>query len=273
MAVANFDEYIKQGEPDQKEKVQIWETAIGLQQVDGLKPSVYLLELAKTHIEGDITIDDVKERLTDYYKAKPSQQKDTDRTEEADKVSANITKILQEATFTFSPAGLVSIHKRLFNDVFEHAGEFRDYNITKKEWALGGDTVLYTSAEDIQATLDYDMAQERTFHYNGLSQPEKIKHLAKFISGLWQIHPFGEGNTRTVAVFLIKYLRMLGYEANNDFFSDNSWYFRNALVRANYNNQNKGIYATDEYLCRFLGNLLLGENNVLNNKELCVEYS
>jgi len=268
--MANFDEYIKQGEPDKKEKAQIWETAIGLQQVDGLKPSKYLLGLAKDHIEGDITIDDVKERLNEYY---TSQQTDSDRTEEADKVSANITRILQEATFSFSPAGFISIHKRIFEGVFGQAGELRGYNITKKEWVLGGETVLYTSADDIPATLDYDFKQERDFHYNGLSQPEKIKHIAKFISGLWQIHPFGEGNTRTTAVLLIKYLRMLGYEANNDFFSKNSWYFRNALVRANYNNQKKGVFATDEYLCRFLGNLLLGENNVLSNEEICVSSS
>jgi len=266
----DFEEYKVQGEPDKAEKAEIWEVAIGLQQVDGLKPSAYLIELAKSHIEGEITIDEVKERLNEYYKVKPSPETAESRTEEADQVSANITKILQEATFSFSPAGFIAIHKRLFHDVFRHAGRVRDFNITKKEWVLGGDTVQYAAAEEIQVTLDYDFAQERAFNYKGLFQSLTIKHIAKFTSGIWQIHPFGEGNTRATAIFLIKYLRKLGFEAENVYFKDNSWYFRNALVRANYNNRKKGIFETDEYLCRFLGNLLLGEKNVLNNRELYV---
>jgi len=264
----DFEEYKVQVEPDRKEKAEIWEIAIGLQQVDGLKPSAYLIELAKTHIEGDITIDEVKERLNEYYKVKPSPETEESRTEEADHVSANITKVLQENAFTLNPAGFIAIHKRLFHDVFRHAGRVRDFNITKKEWVLGGDTVQYAPAEEIQVTLDYDFAQERAFIYKGLFQSQIIKHIAKFISGIWQIHPFGEGNTRTTAIFLIKYLRTLGYKVENDYFKDNSWYFRNALVRANYKNYQKGIFETDEYLCKFLGNLLLGEKNVLSNEEL-----
>jgi len=265
-----FEEYKVQGEPDKKEKAQIWEIAIGLQQVDGLKPSAYLFDLAKSHIEGEITIDEVKERLNEYYKIKPSPETDESRTEEADQVSANITKILQENAFTLNPAGFINIHRRLFNNVFRHAGRLRDFNITKKEWVLGGATVQYAPAEEIQVTLDYDFAQERAFKYKGLSPSQIMKHIAKFISGIWQIHPFGEGNTRTTAIFLIKYLLTLGYKVENDYFKENSWYFRNALVRANYNNHQKGIYETDEYLCKFLGNLLLGEKNELSNEELGV---
>jgi len=273
--IEDFDEYIRQGEPSQKEKSQIWQTAIGLQQVDGLTPSAYLIESAKENIEGKITIDEVKYRIDNYYKQQTSR-KDTksDRTEEADKVSANIAEILSEKTFTFSPAELLSIHKRLFTGVENirvKVGKVRDYNITKSEWVLNGNTVFYASADTINTTLDYDFRQEKNFSYKGLSKREIVEHIAKFISGLWQIHAFGEGNTRTIAVFTIKYLCTFGFEVENDMFARHSWYFRNALVRANYNDYQHEVYATPEYLMRFFGNLLLGENNELKNRYLTIE--
>jgi len=273
--IDDFEEYIRQGEPLQKEKSQIWQTAIGLQQVDGLTPSAYLIETAKENIEGKITIDEVKYRIDNYYKQQTSRQAvDSDRTEEADKVSANITEILSEKTFSFSPAELLSIHKRLFTGVeytLVKAGQIRDYNITKSEWVLDGETVFYASADSIKATLDYDFLQEKNFYYKGLSKREIVEHFARFISGLWQIHAFGEGNTRAIAVFTIKYLRTFGFEVENDMFAKHSWYFRNALVRANYNDYQNKIFATPEYLMRFFGNLLLGENNELKNRHLRVE--
>ena len=152
--------------------------------------------------------------------------------------------------------------------IFSHAGKIRDYNITKKEWVLDGDTVSYGGALNLRETLDYDFSQEREFRYNGLTMDETIHHLAVFISRLWQIHVFGEGNTRTTAVFFIKYLRMLGFDAENDLFADNSWYFRNALVRANYNNIKDGVYETTEFLEKFLRNLLLDEHHELHNREM-----
>jgi fido (protein-threonine AMPylation protein)/predicted transcriptional regulator len=273
--IDDFEEYIRQGEPSQKVKSQIWKTAIGLQQVDGLTPSAYLIETAKENIEGKITIDEVKYRIDNYYKQQDSKQVvDGDRTEEADKVSANITEILSEQTFSFSPAELLSIHKRLFTGVENirvEVGKIRDYNITKNEWVLNGKTVYYASADNINETLSYDFLQEKNFNYKGHSKQEIVKHIAKFISGLWQIHPFGEGNTRTIAVFTIKYLRSFGFEVENDIYAKHSWYFRNALVRANHNDYQNKIFSTNEYLMRFFGNLLLGENNELKNGRLRIE--
>ena len=272
----NFDEYLRQGEPNKAEKAKVWKTAIGLQQVDGLKPSDYLITIAKQNIDGDITIEEVKQRIDSYYIQHPvknDSNNNQDRTEEADKVSARIAEMLGEKTFTFSPAEYFSIHRRLFQGIYSFAGKIRDYNITKQEWILNGETVLYASAESLEATFEYDIEQEKKFSFNGLSQQEIIAHLAQFISYLWQIHLFGEGNTRTTAIFLIKYLRKLGFkEANNDLFAEHSWYFRNALVRANYEDVSKGIHKTEKYLIRFLSNLLLNQNHSLKNREMHVHY-
>ena len=266
----NFEEYLRQGEPIKAEKAKNWKTAIGLQQVDGLKPSDYLIETARQNIEGDITIEEVKQRIDCYYKQHPIKN-DENRTEEADKVSARITEILSEKTFTFSPAEYLTIHRRLFQGIYSNAGKIRDYNITKQEWVLNGETVLYASAESLKATLEYDFKQEKVFSYIGLSQHGIIEHLAQFVSYLWQIHIFGEGNTRTTVVFLIKYLRKLGFnEVNNDLFAEYSWYFRNALVRANYEDLSKGIHKTDKYLISFLLNLIHHENHLLKNREMYV---
>ncbi len=269
----NFDEYLRQGEPNKAEKAKVWKTAIGLQKVDGLKPSEYLIETAKQNIEGDITIEEVKKRIDTYYQQHPTKT-DEDRTEEADKVSARIAEILSEQTFTFSPAEYLAIHRRLFQGIYKFAGKIRDYNITKKEWVLNGETVLYASADSLKATMEYDFEQEKKFSYKGLNEQEIIEHIAHFISYLWQIHIFGEGNTRTTAIFLIKYLRKLGFKnVNNDLFSEHSWYFRNSLVRANYEDLSKRIYKTEVFLIRFLSNLLLNENHSLKNREMHIHFS
>lgn len=264
----DFEEYIRQGEPDKKEKAAIWRTAIGLQAVDCLKTSDYLKETARKHIEGEITIDEVRELVKQYYVSKTQHDKDDEDKEEADRVSANIVKVLSSPTFDFSTGGYQSVHRRVFKGVMKHAGEFRKYDITKKEWVLEGDTVLYLNWEDLRRAIDYDLEQERAYSYKGKSQDEMISHLTKFVSGLWQIHAFGEGNTRTTAVFTIQYLRSLGFDVNNDLFAKHSWYFRNALVRANYHNIAKGIDYTPIYLERFFRNLLLGEQWDLRNRYL-----
>ena len=261
-----FEEYYRQLEPSKREKGNAWNTAIGLQAVDGLKTSEYLKDTAIRNIEGEISFEEAQELLNTYYEHKP--EKDDNRTEEADKVSARIAAVLSEKAFTFTPNQYLSIHKRLFNGIFDHAGTIRDYNVTKKEWVLDGDTVTYGSALDLKETLEYDLSVEREFSYKGLDIDEVIKHLARFVSNLWQIHVFKEGNTRTTAVFFIKYLRTLGFEATNDIFAENAWYFRNALVRANYSNLQKGIHETTEYVEIFLRNLLLDENNELHNREM-----
>lgn len=265
-------EYIKQGEPDRAERSEAWKAAIGLQDVDGLKTSDYLLDTAKEHIEGKIDIATVQRRVNSYYEQQNVRQAVEDGTEEADKVAARIAQMLNENTFQFSPAEFKAIHRRLFSDVFKHAGEIRTYNITKKEWILKGDTVLYASFDSINDTLDYDFNLEKEFSYEGLSANEAVKHIAKFTAGIWQIHPFCEGNTRATAVFIIKYLKSFGFDVNNDLFSENSWYFRNALVRANYNNVKNGITATTKYLELFFENLLLGKNNELKNRYLHIDF-
>lgn len=263
-----FEEYLKESEPDKVSKGYAWSTAIGLQAVDGLKPSKYLIDTAIQNIEGKITMKEAQNLIDSYYEERPVHLSDDERTEEADKVSSRIAKILSETAFSFSPSEYIAIHRKLFQGIYEHAGKIRDYNITKKEWVLDGAMVIYGSASELRATLEYDFLQEKDFSYKGLSMEEIIHHLAIFISRLWQIHIFGEGNTRTTAVFFIKYLRTLGFSATNNIFAENAWYFRNALVRANYTNLQKGIHETTEYLEVFLKNLLLNEKNELHNRNL-----
>ena len=264
-----FEEYSKDKEPAKYYKSYAWKTAIGLQQVDGLEPSEYLIKTAEQNINGDISFDDAHALISSYYKTSKSK---ADRTEEADKVSVRIAQIISENSFVFSPVELMTIHKRLFEGIYSHAGRLRDYNITKDEWVLDGDTVTYGNAFNLRETLEYDFGVEKNFNYNGLSTEQIISHIARFISNLWQIHIFGEGNTRTTAVFLIKYLGKLGFNVTNDIFAENSWYFRNALVRANYNNRAKGVFETTKYLELFLRNLLLGEDNILSNREMHINY-
>lgn len=268
---ASFDEYLRQGEPSQKERAENWKTAIGLQAVDGLQPSAYLIDVAKRNIEGEITLDETRKLIDSYYQSKTVRTPKDEDEEEADKVSANIAKILASKTFAFNTNGYVSLHRRFFEGVFKHAGEIRQYDISKKEWVLEGDSVNYLNWEDLRRALDWDIEQEKNFSYKGLTDDEKIEHIAKFISGIWQIHAFREGNTRTTAIFTIQYLRSLGYEVNNEMFAKHSWYFRNALVRANYRNINKDIEYSPIYLVRFFRNLLLGESWVLKNRYLHID--
>lgn len=263
-----FKEYLRESEPDKAGKGYAWSTAIGLQAVDGLKTSKYLIDTAIQNIEGKITMKEAQGLIDSYYEERPVHLSDEERTEEADKVSSRIAEILSENAFSFSPNEYISIHRKLFQGIYKHAGKIRDYNITKKEWVLDGATVMYGSASELRATFEYDFSQEKDFSYKGLSIDEIIHHLAVFVSRLWQIHIFGEGNTRTTAVFFIKYLRTVGFSATNDIFAKNAWYFRNALVRANYTNLQKGIHETTEYLEVFLRNLLMNENNELHNRDL-----
>lgn len=262
-----FKEYAREAEPARRDKGYAWHTAIGLQAVDGLTTSEYLLRTAVRNIEGEISFDEADALLQAYYEENPARDVQ-DRTEEADRVAARIAALLSERAFSFTPNEYLSIHRRLFAGIYDHAGCLRSYNITKREWVLNGATVLYGSATELRATLDYDFSEERGFSYQGLSMGEIIRHLALFVSRLWQIHVFCEGNTRTTAVFFIKYLRTLGFDVTNDIFAENAWYFRNALVRANYNDLKNGVYETTEYLEVFLRDLLLGEDHPLRNRSL-----
>ena len=268
-----FISYIREGESDLAGRAETWETAIGLQDVDGLKPSKYLIETAKEHIEGNINLKEVETRINDYYKVLNGRNvEEINNTEEADKVSVRITKILSENSFNFSPTELLNIHKRLFDGIYKEAGKIRDYNFTKKEWILNGDTVIYAPFDTIRLALQYDFELEKNFSYKNLTLEESINHLCHFTSNIWQIHPFCEGNTRTTAVFIIKYLNTFGFNLNNDVFSKNSWYFRNSLVRANYKKFEKNIFEDISFLQKFFYNLLTNTNYKLKNRFTHIDY-
>ena len=269
----DFEAYERLAEPHKRERASLWRTAIGLQDVDGLKVSDYLKEAAVKHIEGDITIDDVRQQLKSYYVNKTTHDNDDAEKEEADRVAANIAKLLSEQSFSFTTLEFLNIHRHLFDGVFKHAGEIRPYDISKKEWVLQGDTVVYGRAADIMMALRYDIQQEKDFCYKGLTTDEIINHIVDFVTLLWQNHPFREGNTRTTAVFVIKYLRSIGFRANNDLFAENSWYFRNALVRANYRNPSKGVEPNKSFLVKFFRNLMLGEQHELKNRYMLIGYN
>lgn len=268
----DLNEYIKLGEPKPEEKTVAWQTAIGLQAVDGLTTSEYLLETAKENIEGKITIKEANARISNYYEERSDRHAIETGTKEADIVAGRITALLAEKTFSFTPAAWMSIHRYLFKDVFMHAGKIRTYNIYKNEWVLNGKSVFYASYDSIQMTMEYDFKTEAAFSYKNLSKDAISRHLAQFTCDIWQIHPFGEGNTRSTAVFLIKYLSSLGYSINQECFAKKSWYFRNALVRANYNNLPNDIHATTLYLESFFENLLFGGNNELKNRYLHIDW-
>lgn len=268
---SDLEEYLRVKDPGKAELAGLWRTAIGLQKVDGLTPSAYLVETACRNIEGKITIAEAGTLIGEYYKSKKIREEAAKtRTDEADIVSHRIAEILSEPTFSFSPEQLISLHGRLFAGIYKHAGKIRDYDITKREWVLRGDTVMYASCYRLVETLAYDFRREKEFSYARATMDDVISHICQFISGLWQIHPFGEGNTRTTAVFTIKYLRTLGFAVDNEVFAENSYYFRNALVRANYTNLPKGIEETNEYLEAFFRNLLFGEHNNLQSRYLIV---
>ena len=264
-----YETYLYAAEPDVTERALSWDIAVGLQAVDGLEVSEYLRDVADEHINGYISMDEVQQRVTAYY-AEHSERGAAVPSDEADKVAANIAALLSEPAFHFSPAGLASIHKRLFHNVFKFAGQMRTYNITKKEWVLEGDTVRYAHAAEIIMALDYDMEKEKRFSFKGITQDKLVEHIAHFIADIWQVHPFPEGNTRSTAVFCIKYLRYLGFRVTNLPFAHHARYFRDALVRANYNNAPAGICADYSFLTRFFRNLLLGEEHELKSRFLHV---
>ena len=272
--IPEFEKYLRTPEPSMRERADYWRTAIGLQAVDQLTVSDFLKQTAQEHIEGQINTDEAEERIKAYYHAKEIRLPDDDEKEEADKVAMNIIRVLGEQSFTFSVAGFAAIHRQIFKGVFKHAGQFRDYDISKEEWVLDRDSVLYGSCKQLQETLEYDLSQEKQFDYSNLALPDAIRHIADFVAGIWQIHPFREGNTRATAIFTIKYLRSIGFkQINNDLFEQHSWYFRNALVRANYKNVAKAVNPDSSYLVAFFRNLLLNEQTPLINRDLHISLA
>ena len=268
----DYSEYLIQGDPDKHDRVRNWMAAIGLQDVDGLTPSNYMLETVRRNINGEITIDEVGRLVDEYYTTQEGLKQEA-RTLEADKVAIRIAQLLSHQTFGLGPNYLALIHRSLFEGIYKFAGTYRDYNISKKELVLKGESVRYEHAPLISPTLKYEFEQEDKFSYKNLTMDEMVKHISRFIANVWQVHPFGEGNTRTTAVFTIQYLRHLGFKVTNEVFAENSKYFRNALVRANYSNIQYGIKETTEYLERFFRNLLMGENNELKNRYMIIGTS
>ena len=263
----DFDKYYEAPEPGRRERAYAWATAIGLQDVDGLKPSKYLIATAKRHIEGEISQEDARRLVDEYYETKLGHD-EPENAEEADKVSARMISIINAPGFRLSPEYYLGLHKQIFDGVFPHAGKIRDVELTKREWVLKGDTVQYTPSCVIRDSLDYDFNREKEFSYKGLSEDRFVEHFASFISGVWQIHPFREGNTRTVALFAIKYLRSRGYTVTNDLFAEKSWFFRNALVRANYENDRLSVEKTQLPLEEFFKVLIYGDEIELHNRFL-----
>ncbi len=263
----HFDRYYEAVEPGMRERAQAWVTAIGLQDVDGLKPSKYLLATAKRHIEGEISQEDVRRLVDEYYETKLGHDEPED-VEEADKVSARMVAIINTPGFRLSPVYYLGLHKQIFDGVFPHAGKIREVELTKREWVLNGDTVEYELSCMIEKSLAYDFGNEKQFKYKGLSEDAFVEHFASFISGIWQIHPFREGNTRTVALFAIKYLKSMRHDETNDLFAEKSWYFRNALVRANYSNVKLNVDKTQLPLEEFFKVLIYGAEIELHNRFL-----
>lgn len=268
----NEENYIIENETQDKVKKQeYWNTGIGLNKVDNLEPSKYLLDLSEKNINGKLKYYEVENLLKKYYETKDTNDANIQKEKECDLVSLRIAELLEDKSFGFSHITLKNIHRYLFEDIYSFAGVYREYNITKKEDILNGDTVKYVNYQDIESYFEHDFKEEKEFDYSKLNQEELIEHIAKFTSNIWQVHAFGEGNTRVTAVFIEKYLNSMGFNINNEMFKEHSLYFRNALVRSNYGNIPKGVYPTFEYLIAFFENLLLGKNNELKNRELYVD--
>ena len=264
-------EYTEEIKPEGYVKQLQWDMAIGLQEVDNLKPSKYLEKLLEDNVNGKLTIKQVEEELREYYIEKDKKQELNHNELECDFVSTRIVELLDKDNFELSVEYLKYVHKYLFQDVYEFAGEFRNIDFSKHEKILNNDSVAYGDCKTLKESLEYDISLEKEKNYKNMNVVEVINNVTKFSSSIWQVHPFREGNTRTTALFIEKYLISLGYEADNTLFKDKSVYFRNALVRSNYFNNYLNIKEDSSYLVKFYENLLLGKNNNLHSKDLIVK--
>ena len=248
-----------------------WDAAIGLQEVDSLKPSKYLKKLSEENVNGEKTIYEVEHKLKEYYIEKEKINDINHNELECDLVSTRIVQLLEDEKFVLSVDFLKYIHGYLFKDIYDFAGQFRKIDFSKHELILNNDSALYGDCKTLKESLEYDISLERVKNYKEMNIVEVINNIADFSSRIWQTHPFREGNTRTTAIFIIKYLISLGYQVDNTLFKDKSVYFRNALVRSNYFNNEKNVKEDNSYLIKFYENLLLGKNNNLQTKDLIVK--
>lgn len=266
MCEKTYDEVLDEKNP--RVKQLYWDIAFGLQDVDNLKPSKYMIDLVTEHIKGNKTYKEVQNEISLYH-----ENSNLDEEKEADEVATAIYEILNDGAFRFDYLTYKNYHKRLFQNLDKkiyNPGEFRIHNFTKDEEILDNDTVTYQSYDLIENTLKYDFDEEKSIDYSEFTQEQLIERITEFTSRIWQVHPFNEGNTRTTALFIQKYLISIGFNVNNDLFKDNSLYFRNALVRANYTNYAKGVKETKKYLIMFFENLLFNRSNRLDNDELYI---
>ena len=268
---SSINDYIETETPNNYVKQQEWDMAIGLQEVDNLKPSKYLEKLLQENVTGKKTIYEVEKELKEYYVEKEKNNEVNHNELECDLVSTRIVELLQENNFELSIDYLKYVHKYLFQDVYEFAGEFRKVDFSKHERILNNDSVAYGDHKLLEQSLDYDITLEKNKNYNEMNIVDVINNITDFSSSIWQIHPFREGNTRTTAIFIEKYIVSLGYNVDNTLFKDKSVYFRNALVRSNYFNNYLNIKEDNSFLIKFYENLLLGKNNNLHSRDLIVE--
>lgn len=268
---SSINDYIETETPKNYVKQIEWDMAIGLQEVDNLKPSKYLEKLIQENITGKKTIYEVEKELKEYYTEKEKNNDVNNNEFECDLVSTRIVELLQEDSFELSIDYLKYVHKYLFQDVYEFAGIFRKVDFSKHERILNNDSVAYGDYKLLEQSLNYDITLEKNKNYKKINIVDVINNITNFSSRIWQIHPFREGNTRTTALFIEKYLVSLGYNVDNTLFKDKSVYFRNALVRSNYFNNYLNIKEDNSFLIKFYENLLLGKNNNLHSKDLIVE--
>ncbi len=268
---SSINDYIETETPKNYVKQLEWDMAIGLQEVDNLKPSKYLEKLLRENVIGEKTIYEVEHELKQYYIEKDKTDKTIQDEFECDLVSTRIVQLLEEDNFELSVDYIKNIHKYLFKDVYEFAGEFRKVDFSKHERILNNDSVAYGDYKLLEQSLDYDITLEKNKNYNEMNIVDVINNITDFSSRIWQIHPFREGNTRTTALFIEKYLVSLGYDVDNTMFKEKSVYYRNALVRSNYFNNYLNIKQDNSFLIKFYENLLLGKNNNLHSRDLIVE--
>ena len=268
---SSINDYIETETPKNYVKQLEWDMAIGLQEVDNLKPSKYLEKLLQENIAGEKTIYEVEKELKKYYVEKEKNNDINHNELECDLVFTRIVELLQEDNFELSVDYLKYVHKYLFQDVYEFAGEFRKVDFSKHERILNNDSVAYGDHKLLEQSLDYDITLEKNKNYKEMNIVDVINNITDFSSRIWQIHPFREGNTRTTALFIEKYLVSLGYDVDNTMFKEKSVYYRNALVRSNYFNNYLNIKEDNSFLIKFYENLLLGKNNNLHSKDLIVE--
>lgn len=268
---SSVNEYEEIHKPSDYVKQLQWDMAIGLQEVDNLKPSNYLEKLLEENVSGNLTIKQVEDELRAYYTEKEKKNEINHSELECDFVSTRIVELLNKDNFELSVAYLKYVHKFLFQDVYEFAGEFRKIDFSKHEKILNNDSVAYGDCKTLTESLEYDISLEKEKNYKEMNMVEVINNIARFSSSIWQVHPFREGNTRTTALFIEKYLIYLGYNVDNTLFKDKSVYYRNALVRSNYFNNYLNIKEDNSYLIKFYENLLLGKNNNLHSQDLIVK--